>query len=262
LSVVTAEFSDGQCNQNELLLDISGVSRYLVRGGDEILVDPAVGSTPSEVCAFLLGTAFGVLCHQRGILPLHASGIDVPNGCVAFVGKSRAGKSTLAAALAARGHQVISDDVCFLQRGGHEQIRAWPGLSRLRLWEDALNVLGRDQPKGEREFRGVNKYLIPRDPPWNPNESRPLRRIYLVDPAPDGDCASVHRMQGSTAVEVIIQNIYRSGLNERMGRKPALFVACAATARVIPVFRFSRPLGFHAFRESVDVLENHLSDLS
>jgi hypothetical protein len=37
--------------------------------------------------------------------------------------------------------------------------------------------------------------------------------------------------------------------------------ACAAAARDIPVFRFSRPLGFHALGEAVDVLEDHLSDL-
>jgi len=260
LSVVTAVFPDGQCNKNELLLDIKGVSRYLVRD-EEILVDQAAGSTSGEVCAFLLGTAFGVLCHQRGILPLHASSVDFTDGCIAFVGKSGAGKSTLVAALAARGHQVISDDVCFLQRDEHGQIRVWPGLNRLRLWEDAMKALGCDGPDVEREFRGYNKYLVPLCSPRNPGEPRRLRRIYQLEPAPDGDRASVNRLQGAAAVEVLIQNIYRSGLAEHMGRKPALFVTCAAAARDIPVFRFSRPLGFHALREAVDVLEDHLSDL-
>jgi hypothetical protein len=261
LSVATAVFPDGQCDKNELLLDIKGVSRYLVRRGDEILVDQEASSTHGEVCAFLLGTAFGVLCHQRGILPLHASGVDVSDGCIAFVGYSGAGKSTLVAALAARGHQVISDDVCFLQSSEQGQIRVWPGLNRLRLWEDAKKALGCYRPGIERELPGLNKYLIPLRPPPNPKEPRHLRRIYQLDPVPDGHRAGVNRLRGAAAVEVLIQNIYRSGLAERMGRKPALFVACAAAARDIPVFRFSRPLGFHALGEAVDMLEDHLSDL-
>jgi hypothetical protein len=261
LSNVTAVFAEGQCNDEELLLNIEGVSRYLMRGGNEICVDQTAGSTPGEVCAYLLGTAFGVLCHQRGILPLHASGVDVTDGCVVFIGKSGAGKSTLVAAMAARGHRVISDDVCFLQRGEREHIRVWPGLNRLRLWEDAMKALRCGGSEVEREFRRFNKYHIPLPPLPNPNESRRLRRIYQLHAAPEGDRAVINRLQGATALEVLMQNVYRSSLAEHMGHKRALFVACAAAARDIPIFQFSRPLCFHALSESVDLLEDHLSDL-
>ena len=261
LSTVTAVFPDGQCNKNEFLLDIKDVSRYLVRGGEEILVDQATGSRTDEVCAFLLGTAFGVLCHQRGIVPLHASGVDAADGCIAFVGKTGAGKSTLIAALAARGHPVISDDVFFFKPGERQQVTAWPGINRLRLWEDAVTALGLDQRGRERELRRFNKYIIPLRPPPNYKEPRRLRRVYQLDTGPNGDRASVRQLQGAAAVEVLIQNIYRSGLAEHMGRKPELFVACATAARDVPVFQFSRPLRFHALPDSVDVLEDHLSRL-
>jgi hypothetical protein len=261
LSNITAVFAEGQCNYEELLLNVEGVSRYLMRGGNEICVDQMPGSTPGEVCAYLLGTAFGVLCHQRGILPLHASAVDVSDGCVAFIGKSGAGKSTLVAAMAARGHRVISDDVCFLQRDRLEQIRVWPGLNRLRLWEDAVTALRCGGSVVEREFRRFNKYLIALPPLRNPNQSRPLRRVYQLHAAPEGDRAGINRLQGAAALEVLMQNIYRSSLAEHMGRKRALFVACASAARDIPIFRFSRPLRFHALSESVDLLEDHLSDL-
>jgi hypothetical protein len=46
-----------------------------------------------------------------------------------------------------------------------------------------------------------------------------------------------------------------------MGRKPAMFFVCAAAAKDVPVFRFSRPLGLNSLREAVDVLEDHLRDL-
>jgi hypothetical protein len=58
-----------------------------------------------------------------------------------------------------------------------------------------------------------------------------------------------------------MQNIYRAAMAEHMGRKANLFVICAAAARDVPVYRFSRPLGFHALREVVNLLEEHLCEL-
>ena len=261
LSSVDVVFPDGQCNEKELLLTIPEIATYLIRTGTEILVDQAPASNFGDVRGYLLGTVFGVLCHQRGITPLHASAIDVADGCVAFVGDSGTGKSTLVAALAARGHQVIADDVCFLQPNEQGQVRVWPGMNRLRLWEDAMKALGYDGPGVEREFRGYNKYLIPLHAPPNPSKPRQLRRVYQLEPAPEGERASVHRLRGAAVVEVLIQNIYRLGLAEHMGRKANAFVVCAAAAQDIPIFRFSRPLGFHALGEAVNSLENHLRDV-
>lgn len=259
LSSVDVVFPGGQCNATEFLIIIPGVAKYLIRGGTEILVDQAPAAHVGDVCAYLLGTVFGVLCHQRGITPLHASAIDVANGCIAFVGDSGAGKSTLIAALAARGHQVIADDVCFLQRDDEQgKVRVWPGVTRLRLWEDAMKALGYDDSGVEREFRGYNKYLIPLPTPRNPFKSRHLQRVYQLNSAPKGERASIDRLRGAAALELLIQNIYRLELAENMGRKANAFVLSATAAQHVPVFRFSRPLGFHALDEALDFLEKHL----
>ena len=260
LSSVTAVFPEGQCNDNELLFTIPDAARYLIRSGSEILVDPAANSSLGDVAAYLLGTAFGVLCHQRGTTPLHGSAIDVVDGCVAFVGDFGAGKSTMAAALASRGHQVISDDLCVFD-ASEQGVRVWPGLNRLRLWEDALAALDCDQPGIEREFRGLNKYLVPTQPIRNPRTPRRLQRVYQLAAAADGDPTTITRLQGAASVEVLMQNIYRVTMAERMGRKAKLFVACAAAARDVPVYRLSRPLGFQILPDVLNVLEEHLHDL-
>ncbi len=261
LSLVQVAFTDGQCNANELLLDIPEVARYLVRDGREILVDQSPAASPGDVCAYLLGTTFGVLCHQRGITPLHASAIDVADGCVAFVGESGAGKSTLVATLAAREHPVIADDVCFLRVNAKGHVQAWPGVNRIRLWGDAMAALGCTGPGVERELRGYNKFLVPVRPPPNPTEPRRLRRVYQLQAAPDGDAPSVNQLHGAAAVEILLQNGYRLELAEHMGHKPAAFVVCAAVARDVPVFRFSRPMGFDVLRQGIKFLEDHLRDI-
>jgi hypothetical protein len=58
-----------------------------------------------------------------------------------------------------------------------------------------------------------------------------------------------------------MQNIYRVAIAERMGRKAKLFVTCAAAAQEVPVYRFSRPLGFQILPDVLKVLEEHLHEL-
>src|SRR5262249_2551551 len=218
LALATATFRDGQhsgrYNGKEVLLEYPTAGRFLVRSGKEIVIDPAPASD-DKVGPYLLGTAFGVLCHQRGITPLHASVIDIADGFVAFVGESGAGKSTLAAGLARRGHQVVADAVCFLQPGANGNVQAWPGVYQIRLWEDAWAALGYEGLEVEREMHGCNKYFVPIHPPRNPVESRRLRAVYQLQPA-----RGVTRMtclHGAAAVEALLQNVYRLGLAECLG---------------------------------------------
>lgn len=123
-----------------------------------------------------------------------------------------------------------------------------------------MYALGCDGPGVEREMHGYSKYLVPVRLPRNPRECRRLRRVYQLHPAPDG-ATKVTRLRGAAAVEVLMQNVYRLNLAERLGYKPHAFMVCATAARDVPVFQFSRPLGFEALSQSIKLLENHLSDM-
>jgi hypothetical protein len=251
---------EAQYDGKALLFTIPEVGRYLIREGSEILVDAERSAQKNDICAYLLGSAFGTLCHQRGIVPLHSAAIDIKGGSVAFIGPSGAGKSTLAATLSSRGHQVIADDVSFLRLESNGTVMLWPGIRRIRLWEDAVHALGFKGSGVEREFRGYNKYLVPVRPPDDPFAPRRLRRIYQLGVVPAGTTANLTQVQGAAAVEILMQNIYCAPYAEVMGRKPAAFAFCAAIARQVPVFRFSRPLGFDVLCKGLDVLEDHLRE--
>ena len=251
----------GRYDGRELLIDIPAAGRFLVRSGREIVVDPAPSSDDDELSAWLLATAFTLLCHQRGITPLHASAIDTADGCAVFVGDSGDGKSTLIAALAQRGYRVVCDDVCFLQPGPDGYVQVWPGLCRIRLWEDAKAALGYDSTGLKRETHGRNKYLIPVRPPENPTQPRRLHRVYELR-STDNGANAVTRLRGAAAVEVLMQNVFGRRGAEHMGYKPQAFFTCAAAAGEVEVFRFSRPLGFEFFEKGIDLLEHHLNDQS
>ena len=81
------------------LIRIEDVADFEIRGGRQIRVWPAAGATQKDIEIFLFGPAWATLCHQRGMLPLHASAIVTGKGITAFAGHSGAGKSTTAALL-------------------------------------------------------------------------------------------------------------------------------------------------------------------
>src|SRR2546426_3788363 len=90
--------------RSEYLLALPGTGRILVGDGSRVTVEPESGADPTDTRAILTGPIQAVLWHQRGLLPLHASGIVVSGRAAALAGPPAAGKSTLAAALSAEGH--------------------------------------------------------------------------------------------------------------------------------------------------------------
>lgn len=85
-------------------------------------------------------------------LALHASAAVFDDRLVALIGKAGAGKSTLTAQLERHGHAVAADDGLLIRRGpeGFLAVPSYPGL---RLWPDAIAMLGAaapDEPVTER----------------------------------------------------------------------------------------------------------------
>ena len=97
---------------DRLLLHIPGVARFALHAGHEIVVERETGATTGDLSAFIVGTVFGILMHQRARIVLHASVVRTGERAVLFCGPSGAGKSTLAAALALEGYAVLGDDLC------------------------------------------------------------------------------------------------------------------------------------------------------
>ena len=260
-SLVSATtFQNAQYDGRDILISIPEVARYMIYDRREILVDADPRAANGDITAFLLGTVFGALCHLRGIVPMHASAIDVRGGCALFAGYSGAGKSTLSAALCARGYQVISDDVCFLREDNKGNMLVWPGIGRIRLWADAVDQLGYKQSKIERELRGFNKYQIPISPPQDPFVPRRLLCLYQLVAAQADEAPRAIQIIGAKSIELLVPNVYRLTLAEYIGAKPHIFSLCASIARQVQIFEFRRQMSFAALPAALDFLEQHLQD--
>jgi len=168
-----------QAAGDDALLTVTETGRYLVRAGREIIVDPFPGASERNLRLFVLGSALGILCHQRGLLPLHANAIVVGGNAYAFAGRSGAGKSTLAAYFAHAGYRVLCDDVCVLSPDDPEGPVAWPGLPRLKLWGDASRAFGHEHGELDRVVDGMDKFHV-QLPAQQDVRPVPFRRLYLL----------------------------------------------------------------------------------
>ena len=115
--------------------------RYRVWTSDAgwFLVDPAKRhiAVEQQVEALrrevrLLTTPMLLMMIERGLLPFHASAVEVDGKAVLFGAPSRFGKTTIAAGFHAAGFRVLAEDVTGVQVGDGPVVLPGPALLRVR----------------------------------------------------------------------------------------------------------------------------------
>jgi hypothetical protein len=229
---------------------VDGVADFLVEQGRRITVAPAQDAETPDVRLFLLGSGLGYLCHQRGVLPLHAATVEIDGEAVAFAGQSGAGKSTLADAFARRGHRVLSDDVSPVDTARGVIL---PSLRRIRLWSDSLGNAGWDVAGLERCREGLEKFSRslhdgPRAEPLPPRAIFHLRRQ-----SDRIGGARFRRLRGRAAAAEFRRQIYRwRSLVGLAGDADAVMRSATAAASFPQHFILERPLSFDRLDNLVD----------
>jgi hypothetical protein len=232
------------------LIEIAAVGRFLLRGGREITVEAAPSAAPIEIETLLMGPVAGVLLHQRGIFPLHASCVEFGGVAIAIAGSSGRGKSTLAAALLRRGATLLSDDICALRLPEGQPAVALQGGTAISLWPDARAALC-----GGCEWlpirRGHAKHLAR----LHAAELGSRRLAAIVRLAADrGDVRpGIHRLYGpATVAPPIAELVYRFSLGRLLGRGQQLFRDVMRLAGAVPIYELHKPLGLSRIEEAAD----------
>ena len=240
-------------NGQQLLLSIPDVARFLITARD-IRVDPDPAAEPDAMRSCLLGSAWAACCHQRDVLILHASAAVFGSACIALMGNSGAGKSTLAALLAARGHIIAADDTCVLS-SEHGMTRLHSASSRLKLWRDALPILGETTGNVSAAARQPGKFQVSLHDQWS-HGSLPVHYILLLENDQDGSTPRFERLSTLDCMRALAAHTFRSNVVALLGRQQQNFALSAAVAATTEVHRWIRPWGIHRQHTMLAMLED------
>jgi hypothetical protein len=233
---------------------IPDVADYLIEHGNRITIAPAMAPDAPDIRLFLLGSVFGVLCNQRGVLPLHACSVEIDGGAIAFAGASGAGKSTLASAFHRRGFRLFSDDITPIEFAGGN-VRFLPGLRRIRLWADSVRAAAWDPAELERCREGLDKYSRALDSGFVTEPMKPLALFHLRQlPETVGEIM-LNRLQGATAVREVGRQVYRwRSLQGAAGKVEAMSRVVRTAAGIPRHFELWRRLDYGELDATIDAV--------
>lgn len=239
-----------------------GMQFWMDREGTKIWAVWPATSSLEDAASYLLGPVLGLILRLRGTTCLHASAVEMHGRALIFPGEEGAGKSTTAAALARRGHAVLSDDVVALveRDGAFYVLPAYPYLS---LWEDSVKMLyGAENalPAFSSNFDKRMLSLAAHDLRFE-KQALPLAAVFLLgnrsgeDRAPWIETLNLRENLVSLVVNSYATNLLESGMRERE------FVLLGRMAAAVPV----RRLHAHEDPQRIDALcqliEDTFSDL-
>ncbi len=247
-----------QAQPGEFLLQLDDIAHFWVCEGERITFARSPQATDADVQVFLLGSAFGALLHQRGMLPLHGSSVATPEGVVAFVGYSGHGKSTLARAFANRGYPVLSDDVCAISTELGAPL-ASPSVPWMRLWGDMQRHLDGDRER-DRVREGQEKYIVPLGEQFA-CESMPLRAVVELTVG-NSDDLWVQHLADMDKSQVLLRHTYRSRFVNGLGLERTHFMQVMQVASQIEVYRLRRPQAPFRLNELVERIESEVMSVA
>jgi hypothetical protein len=228
-------------------MDLPGLATFWFdERSDHVVAAPHPGSAADAVAELYWHAALPLVVQARGGEVLHASGVLMPRGVVAFCGASMSGKSTIAYGLHRRGYRLWADDAIALEVT-ECAISALPLPFDVRLRPATAALFG----LGERAVRLARpddaSEQMGRDP-------APLEAVCVLGRgAPTSK--KVAPLKASVAYPALLANAHCFSLEDPERKRLMLDRYLSLVARV-PVVALAVPDGLEGLAAILDALES------
>ena len=236
----------------ETLIHWQDAGLCAIRQGREIVFEPIDGADERAVRLYLLGTALAVLLQQRGLLVLHASAVVVGSSAAVFAGDCGMGKSTTAAAMHARGHALLGDDVIAAETARENAVQVLSAFPQIKLNADAAQTLCGDASALPLVQTGQDKRARRISHGFAAVERAPLGRVYILS---DASCKRITRLTVREAFSELVRCSFVRRIVRQIGVAAEYLDQCARIARDVPVCRLERPRDFAVLDELTRFIE-------
>ena len=253
LKEITKQGVKYQAAKNEFLLEVDHIAKYYVNGGRQIIVDTLKDPVDKEVRLFLLGSAFGALFLQRGLLPVHGSAIKFGNSVTIFTGLSGVGKSSIAAYFVNQGYHALADDISVV----NHNLEVVPGFPNMKIWNDVLQKLDINKEPLIEIRPNVKKFQLPINDNYF-DEPLPLKNIIIIN-TKNSPGFEYEELTGIKKFNAIKNNTYRYRFVQGLEKQLDHFEILNKLLPVIKVYRVTRPQSPLLLNEFADFLLNNIN---
>lgn len=244
-----------ESNENEILLKMKTVGNFLIRNGNEIIIQKEDSISEDVLRLYLFGSAIGALLQQRGYLTLHASAIKTDKGAVLFAGDSGAGKSTTLQEFLRRGYKKLSDDTIALYYDEERaKVICLPSYPQSKIWQKTADLFDHDTTQLRQLHLDMDKYALSTKEHFYDHEL-PLYAIYILQVSDEADEVMLEEVNGLEKFKAINDNTYRNVYSYKLPYRQEHFNIASNISQNYQVMRIKRPYGTLTIREVCDNIE-------
>jgi hypothetical protein len=207
---------------------------------------------PETYAVYLLNQALSFALIKRGAEPVHSTVVQIGEGAVAICGEPGAGKTSMAAALLARGHRMVTDDL-LLVRWGDAGPLAQRGAPRIKLMPDTAERYLGSLAKGVAMNPDTNKRIVSLPPELVSDEQVPVRLIAFPRKPREGKVV-IRRLPQRRAFLDLVANTFNP-IVETTERLEVKFDEDIALAGRVPCVSVGLPRTWQALENAVDRIE-------
>lgn len=228
---------------HEVIAEWSGLATLIAeRDGKNPRLTFRPGADPRDIEKIRRGSAWLLLRQLEGNLAMHGSAIAKDGKAIVFLGRSGAGKSTIAAAMCFRGAELLADDAVAIEPGSGA--KTWTVLPReIDHWLDApaIVALGREPSGGVKEpLRASHPAQVP------------ARLVAFVELSFAEGEPSASPLHGIEAVGTLVPQVARFVLDEPERQRSELDLL-HSMVDAVPIIKLERPRRFDALARTVEL---------
>jgi hypothetical protein len=250
-------------SSKKALLHWHKVGTLTITDGTSIVVNPVANVEARLLRNVVITTGMNMILYQRGYFLMHASVVEVAGRAVAFCGASGWGKSTLAAAMGARGHALVADDVLCVDLQ-NSSLRVLPAFPQLKLYPDSLRAVGASPDPLPRLYDGDDKRLRRVDDNFT-SQMLPLACIYMLE---RGDATAILPVNGQVMFPTLLRHSYvgnfqvahRINLLAHSNNAQSFMDQAAQLIRSVPIRRLQRSWNLSQIGAVVDLVEQDVAE--
>ena len=232
---------------------------FEITGGVQIKLGAnALYGEGTNLQTYILGSAFGVLCLQRGHLPIHGAAIKLSDGGAAILtGHAGAGKSATLDAFLSMGYRYIADDVSVVKTGDAASV-VIPAYPQRKLAAETARETGMHTDGYTLLHEdGREKYAIREIGEWA-DEEAPLVSIVELNAADRKDGAfytpEARLVTGHGSLSIVLRNLYRQKFWESIGVPPVRMKQLLKVTSETRIYQIYRPLQGFPVKETAELI--------